>query len=96
MDNLLILVTYHAKPGQGRAFLSELAASGLRDKVLAETGCLRYDYYLADGNDDEILLIEMWLSARHQSVHMAQPHMQMLAALKETYIEATDVKKYTV
>ena len=96
MDNLLILVTYRAKPGQGRAFLSEIAESGLRDKVLAENGCLRYDYYLANGNDDEILLVEMWLSAKHQSVHMTQPHMQKLAQIKETYIEATDVKKYTV
>lgn len=96
MDNLLILVTYRAKPGQGRAFLSEIAENGLRDKVLAENGCLRYDYYLANGNDDEILLIEMWLSAKHQSVHMAQPHMQKLAQIKEKYIEATDIKKFTV
>lgn len=96
MDNLLILVTYRAKPGQGRAFLKEIAENGLRDTVLAENGCLRYDYYLANGNDDEILLVEMWLSPKHQSVHMSQPHMLKLAAIKEKYIESTDVKKYTV
>ena len=96
MDNLLILVTYRAKPGCGKRFLAEIAENGLRETILKEEGCLRYDYYLASGCDDEILLVEMWLSGRHQSVHMTQPHMEKLAAIKETYILSTDVKKYTV
>ena len=49
-QKLLILVTYHAKPGRGREFLREIEKHGLRETILKEDGCLRYDYYLASDN----------------------------------------------
>ena len=93
---LLILVTYHAKPGRGRAFLREIAARGLQSKILAEDGCLRYDYFLASENEDTVLLVEQWASAAQQAVHMTQPHMQELAELKAQEILSTDVQKFNV
>lgn len=55
-QKLLILVTYHAKPGRGREFLREIEKHGLRETILKEDGCLRYDYYLASDTDDTVLL----------------------------------------
>lgn len=35
-QKLLILVTYHAKPGRGREFLREIEKHGLRETILKE------------------------------------------------------------
>ena len=40
-----IYVHYHMKPGAGEGFLSQVEAMGLRRAVLAEAGCLQYDYF---------------------------------------------------
>lgn len=63
-QKLLILVTYHAKPGRGREFLREIEKHGLRETILKEDGCLRYDYYLASDTDDTVLLVEPVADAR--------------------------------
>ena len=41
---LLIHVTYQAKPGRGREFVRQIVSQGLRGKILAESGCLQYDF----------------------------------------------------
>ena len=64
-QKLLILVTYHAKPGRGREFLREIEKHGLRETILKEDGCLRYDYYLASDTDDTVLLVEQWQTPAH-------------------------------
>ena len=81
-QKLLILVTYHAKPGRGREFLREIEKHGLRETILKEDGCLRYDYYLASDTDDTVLLVEQWQTPAHQSAHMEQAHMKTLLELK--------------
>ena len=93
-QKLLILVTYHAKPGRGREFLREIEKHGLRETILKEDGCLRYDYYLASDTDDTVLLVEQWQTPAHQSAHMAQAHMKTLLELKNREILSTDVQKY--
>ena len=95
-QKLLILVTYHAKPGRGRELLRVIAKHGLRASILKEDGCLRYDYYLASDTDDTVLLVEQWQTPAHQSAHMAQAHMKTLLELKNREILSTDVQKYLV
>ena len=53
-------VTYRVKPGRGQEFLDELSAAGIRDIVLKEEGCIRYDFYLPVEKRDEVLLVECW------------------------------------
>ena len=95
-QKLLILVTYHAKPGRGRGFLREIEEHGLRETILKEDGCLLYDYYLASDKDDTVLLVEQWQTAAYQSAHMAQPHMKTLLELKDREILSTAVQKSLV
>ena len=76
---LLIHVTYQAKPGRGREFVRQIVSQGLRGKILAEDGCLQYDYFFSSESDDTVLLVELWETAAHQAVHMTQPHMKALA-----------------
>ena len=55
----------------------------------SEEGCLAYDYYFSAQDENVILLIEKWASAAHQRVHMEQPHMAELKAIKEQFIDDT-------
>ena len=47
MNGIILHVTYRG--GQAKAFADEMLSSGLRAAVLAEDGCMQYDYYLALG-----------------------------------------------
>ena len=88
---LLIHVTYQAKPGRGREFVRQIVSQGLR--ILAEDGCLQYDYFFSSESDDTVLLVELWETAAHQAVHMTQPHMKALAELKERETLSTTIQK---
>lgn len=83
-------VTYTAKPGKREAFVKAIEAEGLADKIRWEDGCLRYDYFYASGDDVTILLVEAWESEEKQQIHMTQPHMKRVMAIKDLYID--DVK----
>lgn len=89
-----INVTYIMKPGERKSFLSELAASGVRETIRAEAGCLQYDYFLAAGDPDILLLLEKWTDRDAQAAHMTQPHMAQLAAMKERWVSETKLETY--
>ena len=89
-----INVTYTMKPGARAAFLEGLAACGVREDVLREDGCLQYDYFLPVEGEDSVLLMEKWTSREAQKVHLTQPHMAKIAALKEQFVADTQVVLY--
>lgn len=88
-----LLVTYKMKNRSADAFLSELSGMRIPETVRAETGCLRYDYFLpTDGSTDCMLLVEEWESAELQALHLKQPHMKRLADIKPRYVRETAVE----
>ncbi len=89
-----INVTYTMKPGARAAFLEGLAACGVREEVLREAGCLQYDYFLPAEGEDSVLLMEKWTSREAQKVHLTQPHMARIAALKEQFVADTKLEFY--
>ncbi len=89
-----ISVTFKCLPGKREAFLERVEAEGIRDAVLAEDGCHRYDYYAAAADPNELLLIEAWETKHHQEVHIEQPHMARLRSFKGEYIETTTLKEF--
>ena len=64
--------------------------------VRAEDGCLRYDYYFSEADPCELLLIEAWETRRHQEIHIEQPHMARLRALKDDYVVSTTLGEFEV
>ena len=95
MNTLTLLVTYKTKPGMAMTFVDAVTDAGLLDTIRAEDGCLRYDYYYPATPSNEVLLVEAWESADQQAIHLKQPHMQQVAALKALYITDTTVEKLT-
>jgi quinol monooxygenase YgiN len=91
-----IYVVFKCFPGKREAFVERVRKEGIVDAILAEDGCYRYDYYFSEKDPCELLLIEAWESQTHQQVHIGQPHMAKLRALKGEYIETTTLGEFTL
>ena len=87
-------VTYTMKPGLRAEFLREVSEHGIQKAVLAEEGCLQYQYFEAVDEPDKLLLVERWTERKAQEVHMTQPHMVPLKEIKERCVADSLVEKF--
>lgn len=87
-----LLVTYHLKNADPAEFLSAIADIGIPELVRRERGCLRYEYFVPVEGGSTIVLLEKWENAELQALHLEQPHMQRLAAIKSNYVLSTEVQ----
>ena len=84
---LKLLVNYTINPGQREEFLQKVAA--IRPQILAEEGCVQYEYCPSASDENKIILVEQWDSRQAQKVHLDQPHMAGIRQAKEDYVEDT-------
>lgn len=84
-----IYVKFQCLPEKREAFVERVRKEGIYDAILAEDGCIRYDYFFSEKDANELLLIEAWESKEHQQIHIGQPHMAKLRELKDEYISNT-------
>ena len=87
---ITVNLRYTGKNGAAQAFAREMISSGTVEKIRAEKGNLRYEYYLpfgeeAAGGDDTILLIDSWENQEAIDLHHASPMMKTIATLREKY-----------
>ena len=87
---ITVNLRYTGKKGAAQAFAREMILSGTVEKIRAEKGNLRYEYYLPFGEttDDEngtILLIDSWENQEAIDMHHATPMMKTIAELREKY-----------
>ncbi len=76
---------YHGANGSARAFAAEMESTGIADAIRAETGNLRYQYFLPLDDPETVLLIDSWADQAAIDAHHASPMMAQLAALREKY-----------
>lgn len=89
-----IYVQFQCHPEKREAFVEAVRREGILSAVRAEDGCLRYDYYFSEADENELLLIEAWESKRHQEIHIGQPHMARLREIKDDYIRSTTLGEF--
>ena len=82
---ITINLYYKGSSGSARAFAEEMESSGIADAIRAETGNLRYDYFLPLSDPETILLIDSWTDQTAIDAHHASPMMAQLATLREKY-----------
>ena len=87
-------VVYTMKPGMRAQFLEEVAACGAQEAVRREAGCLQYDYFLSVDDPDKLLLVEKWTDPESQKVHTTQPHMDLIAAVKDRCVDHMELAFY--
>ncbi len=91
-----IYVKFQCLDGKREAFVKKVREEGIYDAIHREDGCILYDYYFSETDKNELLLIEAWESKHHQEVHIDQPHMAALRALKPDYIVSTKLGEFEV
>ena len=89
-----IYVKFDCLPGKREAFIQKVKDTGILKAIRAEDGCIRYDYYLSEKDENEILLIEAWETKEHQQIHVTQPHIATLKALKEKHVVDTKLGEF--
>ena len=90
----ILNVTYTMKPGLRAEFLREVSEHGIQKAVLAEEGCLQYQYFEAVDEPDKLLLVEKWTDPESQKVHTTQPHMDLIAAVKDRCVDHMELAFY--
>ena len=91
-----IYVVFKCVPGKREEYIKLLNKEGIVDAIRKEDGCICYDYYFSEKDPDEILLIEMWESKKHQEIHIEQPHMSRLFELKPDYVLSTKIGEFEI
>ena len=91
---LTVNIYYTGTGGSARKFAEEMRASGLVDKVRAERGNLRYEYFLPMDDAETVLLIDAWADETALDLHHKSPMMAEIAALREKYHLKMRVQKF--
>ena len=93
--SITVNLRYTGKNGSARAFAEEMEASGIADRIRAEKGNLRYEYYLPLGVSETVLLIDSWENQEAIDLHHASPMMEELARLREKYDLHMTAERFT-
>ena len=92
MEGILLHISYHGE--KAKAFAAEMQQSGLRAAVLAEEGCMQYDYYLPLAEENCVLLVEHWRDRAALDKHASGEPMARLKALKAEYGLETGIERF--
>ncbi len=76
---------YKGMNGNARKFAQEMESSGIAERIRAEAGNLRYQYFQPIDDPETVLLIDSWTDQRAIDAHHESPMMAQLAALREKY-----------
>ena len=96
-NNMAITVNlrYTGTGGNARSFAEEMMSSGTVDKIRAEKGNLRYEYYVSLDDPETVLLVDSWTDQAAIDAHHASPMMTTIAELREKYDLHMTVERYT-
>ena len=76
---------YTGENGNARRFAEEMESSGTADKIRAEKGNVRYEYFFPMKDPETVLLIDAWDNQEAIDKHHASPMMQKIMELREKY-----------
>ncbi|MCR5294007.1 MAG: antibiotic biosynthesis monooxygenase [Lachnospiraceae bacterium] len=83
--SITVNLYYSGEHGNARKFAEEMESAGVADRIRAEKGNLRYEYFLSLGEPETVLLIDSWEDQEAIDRHHASPMMAEISALREKY-----------
>ena len=92
--SITINIYYTGKNGSARAFAEEMTSSGVVDRVRAEEGNERYEYFLPMDDPETVLLVDRWRDQAAIDAHHKSPMMKEIAALRKKYNLRMRVEKF--
>lgn len=88
-------IYYTGKNGSAKEFAREMTESGLVNKIRAEEGNERYEYFFPLDDPETVLLIDRWCDRQALDAHHKSEMMEEIAALRKKYALRMRVERYT-
>lgn len=92
--SITINIYYTGTNGNARKFAEEMTSSGIVNNIRAESGNIRYDYFLPMDDEETVLLIDSWKDQKSIDIHHASLMMQQIIKLREKYDLHMKVERY--
>lgn len=91
---ITINIYYTGTDGNARKFAEEMISSGTVDRIRAEKGNLKYEYFFPMDDTETVLLIDSWENQKSIDIHHSSPMMQKITELREKYNLHMKVERY--
>ena len=91
---ITVNIYYNGKNGNAKKFAEEMVSSGTVNKIRAEAGNLRYEYFFPMDDEETVLLIDSWKDQESIDIHHASPMMAKITQLREKYDLHMRVERY--
>ena len=91
---ITINIYYNGKNGNAKKFAEEMLSSGIVDKIRAEKGNLKYEYFIPIDDAETVLLIDSWENQEALDIHHATPMMKEIISLREKYDLTMKVERF--
>ena len=88
-------IYYTGKNGSAKEFAREMTESGIVNKIRAEEGNERYEYFFPLDDPETVLLIDRWRDQQALDDHHKSEMMEEIAALRKKYALRMRVERYT-
>ncbi|MDE5667491.1 MAG: antibiotic biosynthesis monooxygenase [Clostridia bacterium] len=93
--SIVINIYYTGKDRNARKFAEEMISKGIVDKIRAENGNERYEYFFPMDNPETVLLIDSWKSQEALDFHHKTEMMTEIAELRKKYHLTMKVEKFS-
>ena len=93
--SIVVNIYYTGKNGSAKKFAQEMIESGVVDRIRAEEGNERYEYFYPLDDNETVLLIDVWKNQEAIDFHHKTEMMSEIAALRNKYNLKMRVEKFT-
>ena len=93
--SITVNLYYTGSDGSARQFAEEMVSAGVVERVRAEEGNLRYEYFFPMDDPETVLLIDQWKDQVALDIHHKSPMMKEIAKLRDKYHLRLRVERYT-
>lgn len=92
--SLTINIYYTGENGNAKKFAEEMVKTGVVDRVRAEKGNKKYEYFFPMDDPETVLLIDRWENREDLDEHHKSPMMKEIASLRDKYHLHMKVEQY--
>ena len=92
--SITINIYYKGENGNAKKFAEEMVSSGIVDRVRAEEGNLKYEYFFPMDDKETVLLIDRWKNEEALDIHHKSEMMREIADLRNKYHLSMKVEKF--
>lgn len=92
--SITVNIYYTGENGNARKFAEEMISKGIVERIRAEEGNERYEYFFPMEDSETVLLIDRWKNQEALDIHHKTEMMTEIAELRSKYKLRMRVERY--